>query len=87
MNLNVLIGLAMGLNLVALGSSRLPSPVVPSAKSTMTSPFTRRWARAWVTSFVAFLRWRSMKTERWSLAKYPITGQVSTSDLAMKESG
>jgi hypothetical protein len=28
-----------------------------------------------------------MKTDRWSLAHRPTTGQVSISDLAMKESG
>jgi hypothetical protein len=69
------------------GRSRLPSLVVPSANSTITSPFTSRWASASLTSAVALRRWRSMKTERWSVAIVPTTGQPSISDFAMKERG
>ena len=69
------------------GSRRLPSPVVPSAKSTMASPAARRCATAALASAVAARRARSMNTERCRLAQRPNTGQAAISDFATKEIG
>jgi hypothetical protein len=65
----------------------LPSLVVPSAKSTITSPWASRRATAALTSAVWLRRCRSMKTLRWSLENGPKTGHSAISDFAMKEIG
>src|SRR5215207_5803910 len=69
------------------GRTRLPSLDVPSGKRTTTSPCTRRCAISAFACAVALRRARSRNTQRWSLAKRPITGQPATSDLATKDSG
>jgi hypothetical protein len=66
---------------------RVPSPVVPSAKSTTDSPAKRRAPICAATSAVAARRMRSMKTVRCSFDNRPITGQSATSLLATKDSG
>ena len=69
------------------GSTLLPSLDVPSAKSTMMSPFESRPATSSACAPVAWRRSRSTKTVRCVLARKPTTGQPATSFLAMKETG
>ena len=69
------------------GSTRLPSPVVPSAKSTMMSPAPTRRPIASVAAPVWLRRVRSMKSVRCRRASVRTTGQPPTSALATKDTG
>ena len=69
------------------GRIRIPSPVVPSANSSIASPAASRAPIRAVAAPVSWRRARSMKTLRCRRAKSPITGHAATSLLAMKERG
>ena len=78
---------AAPISAVRNGSTRLPSPAVPSPNSSTGSPSARRCAISAFTAPVLWRRSRSTNTERCSLASRPKNGQRAISLLATNTTG